>query len=253
MGKASRGKQQAQAQRRDRPHLIEKVRETELARTRSTLVGETDRVITCIPLAVRDYGGMVTDPLADFRSTDDSSAARLERDPRAGDYRRRKGFRLAAVFLLEEAAAARIWNDRDPLVWPALYNFRHYVELELKYLVCEFPELGLGVPPATHRLRRLWPPVAEGFARCFGNEDREPFDVLERAIAMLEALDPAGDGFRYATTRVGESSMIEDVYLDPRALLRLIREVDDVLGAAGMAFQAQAEVIREMWEFRYDS
>jgi hypothetical protein len=62
---------------------------------------------------------------------------------------------------------------------------------------------------------------------------------------MLEALDPAGDGFRYATTRTAQSSMTEDVYLDPQALLRLIHEVDEVLGAAGIAFQAEAEAIQE--------
>jgi hypothetical protein len=189
---------------------------------------------------------MVMDPLAGVRSLDDTSAARLEGDPAAGDYRRRRGFQSAAVLLLEEADRAPLWNDRDPLVWPALYSFRHYVELELKYLVRGFPELGLGSPPATHKLRKLWSPVAQGFARCFGEEDRQPFDALERAIAMLEALDPVGDGFRYATTRAGQSSMTEDVYLDPQALLRLIHEVDEVLGAAGMAFQAQAEAILEM-------
>ncbi len=189
---------------------------------------------------------MITDPLAAVRSFDDMSAARLEGDPAAGDYRRRDGFRAAAVLLLEEAAKAPLWNDRDPLVWPALYSFRHYVELELKYLVRGFPELGLGTPTTTHRLRTLWSPVAKGFARCFGEEDHQPFDVLERAIAILEALDPAGDGFRYATTRAGQSSMTEDVYLDPQALLRLINEVDEVLGAAGMAFQAEADAIQEM-------
>jgi hypothetical protein len=214
---------------------------------------EADRGVARVPFAVGDDGSMVTDPLAAFRSSDDSSAAQLECDPGAGDYRRRKGFRLAAVRLLEEAAAADRWNDRDPLVWPALYSFRHYVELELKYLIREFPQLGLGVPPTTHRLRQLWPSVAEGFARCFGNEDREPFDVLERAIAMFDALDPAGDGFRYATTRRGKPSMIKDVYLDPQALLRLIREVDEVLGAASMAFQATAEAFQEMLECGYDS
>jgi hypothetical protein len=120
------------------------------------------------------------------------------------------------------------------------------VELELKYLVRGFPELGLVTPPATHRLQTLWSPVAQGFARCFGEEDRQPFDVLERAIAILEVLDPAGDGFRYATTRAGQSSMTEDVYLDPQALLRLIHEVDEVLGAADMAFQAEADAIQEM-------
>jgi hypothetical protein len=40
--------------------------------------------------------------------------------------------------------------------------------------------------------------------------------------------------------------MTEDVYLDPRALLRVIHEVDEVLGAAGMAFQAEADAIQEM-------
>lgn len=177
---------------------------------------------------------MDMDPLAAYRSFTDTSAARLEHDPKAGDYRRRKGFQAAAVLLLQQAAVVPLWNDRDPLVWPALYSFRHYMELELKYLMREFPELGLGAPRTTHRLSKLWPSVAKGFTRCFGDEDREPFDVLERAIAMLEALDPAGDGFRYATTRVGESSMIEDVYLDPQALLRLTREVDGDGAVAGV-------------------
>jgi hypothetical protein len=40
--------------------------------------------------------------------------------------------------------------------------------------------------------------------------------------------------------------MTEDVYLDPQALLRLIHEVDEVLGAAEMAFQAEADAIQEM-------
>ncbi len=47
--------------------------------------------------------------------------------------------------------------------------------------------------------------------------------------------------------------MIQDVYLDPQALLRLIRKVDEVLGAAEMAFQAEAEVVQEMLELGYDS
>jgi hypothetical protein len=195
---------------------------------------------------------MVMDPLAAFRSFDDSLAARLEHDPGAGDYRRRKGFLSAAVLLLENAAAAGRWNDRDPLIWPALYSFRHYVELELKFLIRGFPELGLGIPATTHRLRKLWPSVAGGFTRCFGDEDREPFEVIERAIAMLETLDRAGDGFRYATTRVGASSIVEDIYLDPMAVLRLIREVDEVLGAAEMAFQAEAEAIQQMWQLERD-
>jgi hypothetical protein len=55
-------------------------------------------------------------------------------------------FWSTAMLLLEEASRAPLWNDRDPLIWPALNNFRHYLELELKNLIHEFQHLGPAFP-----------------------------------------------------------------------------------------------------------
>jgi hypothetical protein len=187
------------------------------------------------------------DALAPFLSADDWTASRLESDPDAGDYRRRQGFGRAAVLLLETAAAQEIWNDRDPLLLPALYSFRHYVELELKELGRDAVAFGARPPKATHTLGQLWPAVRDGFARCFPGDD-DAIPLVERAIAVLCALDPLSDGLRYATRRDGTPSIPQDVYLDPAALLGLVREVILVFEAAESAFRHQIDVEREMAE-----
>jgi hypothetical protein len=187
------------------------------------------------------------DPLASYLANDDWTASRLESDPDAGDYRRRQGFGRAAALLLETAAAQEIWNDRDPLLLPALYSFRHYVELELKELGRDAVAFGAGPPKNTHKLGQLWPAVKNGFARCFPADD-DAIPLVEHAIAVLDALDPFGDGLRYATRRDGTRSIPRDIYLDPAALLKLIREVILVFEAAESAFQDRIDVEREIAE-----
>src|SRR5664280_1557510 len=153
------------------------------------------------------------DPLAAYRSTDDATAARLESSPAAGDYRRREGFFAAAVLLLEAAVEAEHWQKRDPMIWPGLYSFRHFVELTLKMLARDTPMLVPGDVPTTHLLSVLWSPVRGGFLEVFPDDDPgDPVGVIEEALGVLEALDPSGDGLRYATTRQGAPSIPRDVY-----------------------------------------
>jgi hypothetical protein len=192
---------------------------------------------------------MPADPLGPYRSTDDATAARLESSPDAGDYRRRQGFFAAAVLLLEGAVGAEHWLDRDPLIWPGLYSFRHFVELTLKMLARDTPMLVTGDVPMTHLLHVLWEPVREGFEEVFPDDDPDdPIGVIEQALAVLGALDPAGDGLRYATTRKGAPSIPQDVYLDPQALMVLIREVESVFEAAESAFDDRQNHLRETRE-----
>ena len=97
--------------------------------------------------------------------------------------------------LLETAGEAELWQKRDPLVWPGLCSFRHFVELTLKMLARDTPILIPGDVPTTHRLSVLWAPVREGFREVFPDDDRgDPVGVIEEALAVLEALDPTDCG-----------------------------------------------------------
>lgn len=191
---------------------------------------------------------MPMDALAPYLSTDDSTAARMESAPQAGDYRRRQGFYSAANLLLETATRLEDWHDRDPLIWPALYNFRHYVELTLKMLARDTPGLISGEVPTTHRLSRLWQPARNAFQTVFPLDDPgRPVEIIDECLRLLEALDPGGDGLRYSTTRRGAPSINRDVYLDPAKLLAMIREVEGVFAAAEAAFDAHQTFLNEMW------
>lgn len=191
---------------------------------------------------------MVNPAVAKYLSVEESTAGHLETWVEAGDYRRRQGFFRAAVMLLEAASGEPHWQERDPLIWPALYNFRHFVELSLKMLARDTPTLVLGKVPTTHELRRLWAPVRTGFEVAFGAESGEAASAIDEAITVLQNLDPRGDGFRYATDRKGAPSIDKDVFLDPRALLGLFEDVERSLCAAEMAFDAHQTYIVEMYE-----
>lgn len=186
------------------------------------------------------------DPLEPFRSTEDWAAASLERDVAVGGERRRQGFLKTARLLLQAAVDAAHWSERDALIWPALYCFRHYVELQLKQLARAGLALGLAQPTNTHKLRPSWLPVRAGIARTLGESD-EPIATVDQAIAVFDALDPSGDGLRYATRRDGTPSMAVGVYIEPASLLRLIEATADVLNAAETAFDVYVETLREIW------
>ncbi len=89
---------------------------------------------------------MPRDPLAPFLAQHEQDVVRLEADVDGGDYRRRRGFCRATVLLLESASEAETWQDGDPLVWPALTNFRHFVELTCKMLARDSGELNVIIP-----------------------------------------------------------------------------------------------------------
>jgi hypothetical protein len=188
-----------------------------------------------------------TDPLVAYLARDPATAACLESSPQAGDYRRRRGFYRAAVLMLQAAMREEAWQERDPLIWPALYSFRHYLELTLKMLARDTPVL---IPPSTarpgHRLDPLWQPVRAAITTHFGSSADEEAQVIDEAIAVLNALDRAGDALRYSTTPKGHRSISQDLYLDTEPLLSLFVSVERFLSGAETGLDAHQTTLMEI-------
>lgn len=112
-----------------------------------------------------------------------------------------EGYRIAAQRLAERAPH---WHEQDFLLYPIVFLYRHYVELELKGLIAMGQRLaGDSVAvPEVHDLRRLWSIAKPHISREMDPRDRglrKQIVQVERVIGELAALDPRSTAFRYAT------------------------------------------------------
>lgn len=119
------------------------------------------------------------------------------------------GYLRGAHALIDLGLSTRA--KRDYLVYPAVFLYRHYVELQLKslhLLLLEHAERPKQFPK-THCLETLWREVRKGLKTI----DDQPvvFDAAEALILEFQNLDPRSDAFRYPVKPDGGASL-------PRAL-----------------------------------
>ena len=121
---------------------------------------------------------------------------------------RRRGFSRAAAVLGQAMLDAHP-SDRDTLVFPWLNCWRHYVELELKYLHGQYAAvLGKDARPrGGHNIKQLWSEL-KPFLKEFNpqDSDNELANVGNR-IEELWILDPNNEHARYAYSRDGSPSL----------------------------------------------
>jgi hypothetical protein len=109
---------------------------------------------------------------------------------------------------------------------PAVFLFRHYVELSLKDMISVarvLDDQSRGFPD-THGLARLWSELRTLLRRIGGEDNTDDtmlLDVVEEMIAELDQADPGSMAFRYPRGRqqAGRPPLLEDEYeyFDTRA------------------------------------
>jgi hypothetical protein len=118
-------------------------------------------------------------------------------------YRLLRGYKRAGDILIQNALTER--EDRDNVIFPALFNYRHYVELALKAAVEEhgaLVDVSLGEKP-NHKLPDLWDLFVK-IVKAFGDDCSAPeFTVVKTCIDQLEIVDASSTAFRYAQKRNG--------------------------------------------------
>lgn len=102
---------------------------------------------------------------------------------------------------------------------PAVFLFRHYVELSLKDMIEDARELDdqpRGFPDS-HGLARLWADLRVLLRRIGAEEragDSTLYDIVEEMIGELDAADPGSMAFRYPRGReqAGRPRLLEEDY-----------------------------------------
>lgn len=114
--------------------------------------------------------------------------------------------------------------DRHLLIYPILFNYRHGIELAMKWMIRHYgPFSSVGIANTTdHNLRDLWR-MCKHIIIELGSEDEEDetIGVVEKVIEELHELDESAQAFRYSHDKTGAVFALPDGMID----LRNIRDV----------------------------
>jgi hypothetical protein len=123
------------------------------------------------------------------------------------------GYFAATKKILEAAKHFEVGVATDTLVYPACYNFRHSIELFIKYMVATYSQM---LKDDTirfefrHGLMENWRTVTVAASRLgWSPFEGDEVALVEKTIAEFMEIDPNGVIFRYPDSIRGEQHLQE--------------------------------------------
>lgn len=132
------------------------------------------------------------------------------------------GYKIAAERLVDWARESN--RQRDILIYPILFLYRHCLELHLKYIINTYgPHVGIEPDWKTHNLTALWKKFTNVLDE-FGTEDPDDADpIVGGVVAQFAKIDPGSFSYRYPCDVSGNL-----IPVDQNALhLETLRDVMD--------------------------
>lgn len=160
------------------------------------------------------------------------------------NYRLLRGYKRAGDILIQGALADRA--DCRNLIFPALFNYRHYVELALKAIVDDHgPFVGISLGQKNHRLPELWQLFC-AVAAAFGCDCSEGAAVaVEECINELAAIDASSAVFRYARDVRGNTPALPIDGLDLVRLHDVMNGIENFFECSDLEFSHRQDMANE--------
>ena len=135
--------------------------------------------------------------------------------------------------------------DCNNLVFPALFNYRHYIELVLKAAIEEHgPFAGVTLGSKDHRLPDLWRLFVQ-IAIKFNNDPADlAAQAVGRCIDELSKIDANSTTFRYAKTLRGDVPILPSG-LDLVQLHDVMNGIENFFECASLDFSQKADCAAE--------
>ena len=110
-------------------------------------------------------------------------------------------FKAGADRLIEVRLSKTYREDRDVMLLPIVYLYRHAIEVRLKEII------RLGIARKffeKSEVENLWTQVRRLLDDCFAKEDPAPTDAVGEIIMEIHEADPFDQAFRYDRDRDGK-------------------------------------------------
>ena len=148
-------------------------------------------------------------------------------------------------------------SSQDTFVYPVLFLYRQYLELQLKMMVRTLRHLqGVGHDfPKGHRIDGLWTEADSLLRQAFPDESKVELVETGRLIHEFSRVDPLSTAFRYPVDNEGNPSLPGIKYINLRNVRDVMAKIAMLLdGAHTMAhenLQLKLEMEREYGDESY--
>jgi len=174
-------------------------------------------------------------PKAGDRLLSSGRDAFLASDAGEKNYRLVRGYKRAGDILIEHALADRY--DRDNLIFPALFSYRHYIELVLKAIIENHGNFAhVSLKKKNHQLSELWTLFTK-ISTAFGHDcSTEDVAAVGVCVEELAKIDGNAQVFRYATDKKGNTTLLSHDWIDLVWLRVVMNGIENFFECAELDF-----------------
>lgn len=163
------------------------------------------------------------------------------------------GYREAADALV--ANVEQTSSSQDTFVYPVLFLYRQYLELQLKIMLRTLRHLhDIGRDfPKSHKIDALWDETQKLLIQSFPEQPADEVIETGRLIHEFAKVDPLSTAFRYPVDKDGNPSLPGIRYINLRNIREVMAKIAMLLdGAYSMAYEHLQHKLEMEREFRND-
>jgi hypothetical protein len=163
-----------------------------------------------------------------------------------------EGYLKAARILANHACVNE--DDRDILLFPIAFLYRHHLELALKDLIqtAHLVASGQRNTLKVHPLAQLWRELKKVSGKLNELPSKNDLDAVEAYIKQLELVDEQGQAFRYATSTKGKSHLSEFKVVDIRLFAEAMERLAGYLSGISWRLDVLLDHVTEIAGYKKD-
>lgn len=155
------------------------------------------------------------------------------------------GYKNAADFLVQRTEETNV--GQDSLVYPVLFLYRQYLELEIKDLIRVARKLQSieGDFPKHHRIDTLWNVCHELLSEISPHDSVDELKEIGRLIGEFAEADSTSMAFRYPEDKEGKPSLPGIRHIN-------LRNVREVIAKIAIILMGASAELGERLQFKYE-
>jgi hypothetical protein len=136
------------------------------------------------------------------------------------------GYMRAGSALIDDALGKE-FSERHFLIYPALFCYRHALEMAMKWIVSQYGRYAVAaLPKLDHDLWQLWQSCRNLILAITGEDGSGTMAIVEKCVKELHDLDKAEQAFHYPMSKTGLLIRLPDIPIDLLSLREVMERLD---------------------------